>query len=114
VGAVHPERALPADRADAATAAGRRLTTAQTVAYAWSDVWVGPGGSGSAASPLSARGYEVAGLVAQGLTNGQIGARLGLSARTVETHLRSIRSKLDLRSRTQIASWMVRHATDQA
>ena len=103
-------RALPADRADAAAAAGRRLSTAQTVAYAHSDVWVGPDATQPAASPLSAREYEVARLVAGGLTNGQIGAHLGVSVRTVEAHVRSVRAKLHVRSRTQIAGWMVRHA----
>ena len=43
-------------------------------------------------------------LVASGLTNPEIGARLFVSRRTVETHLSHIFRKLDYVSRTQLAS----------
>lgn len=46
----------------------------------------------------------VANLVAEGLTNPQIGARLFVSRRTVQTHVSHIFTKLDLSSRTQIAA----------
>jgi DNA-binding CsgD family transcriptional regulator len=45
----------------------------------------------------------VAGLVASGLSNPDIGARLFLSRRTVQTHVSHILAKLDLHSRTDIA-----------
>jgi DNA-binding CsgD family transcriptional regulator len=55
-------------------------------------------------SPLSAREGEIAVLVAQGLSNREIGERLFISAKTVEHHVGSILTKLNLRSRTEIAT----------
>jgi DNA-binding NarL/FixJ family response regulator len=61
-----------------------------------------------AADPLSAREREVAGLVAQALSNRQIAERLVLSERTVESHVRSILGKLGFTTRTEIATWALR------
>jgi DNA-binding NarL/FixJ family response regulator len=55
---------------------------------------------------LGKRQADVARLVADGLSNKQIGARLFISERTVDSHVRSILNKLGFNSRTQIASWM--------
>jgi DNA-binding NarL/FixJ family response regulator len=62
------------------------------------------------ASPLSARESEVAALIALAMTNRQIAERLVLSERTVETHVRSILAKLGFSTRTEIATWTLRHA----
>jgi predicted ATPase/DNA-binding CsgD family transcriptional regulator len=56
--------------------------------------------------PLAKREAEVAWLIAEGLTNRQIGARLFISERTVATHVRNILDKLGFHSRSQIAGWM--------
>ena len=48
---------------------------------------------------LTSRELEVLRLVANGLTNAQIAEELGISPRTVDTHLHSIYSKLDMSSR---------------
>ncbi len=45
---------------------------------------------------LTNREEELLGLIALGWSNGMIGERLWLSPKTVETHVRSIFSKLDL------------------
>jgi DNA-binding CsgD family transcriptional regulator len=50
---------------------------------------------------LTARESEVLELVAQGLDNGAIGKRLGISERTARNHVSIILSKLDLHSRAQ-------------
>ncbi|MBA3266589.1 MAG: response regulator transcription factor [Nocardioidaceae bacterium] len=55
---------------------------------------------------LTPREREVAELVAQGLTNREIAARLYLSERTAENHVQHILTKLDLRNRSQIATWI--------
>jgi DNA-binding CsgD family transcriptional regulator len=58
------------------------------------------------AGPLTPREREVAALVAQGLTNRQIAARLCLSERTAQNHVQHIVTKLGLSNRSQIAVWI--------
>jgi DNA-binding NarL/FixJ family response regulator len=53
---------------------------------------------------LSRREVEVVRLVAQGLTNREIAARLVLSTRTVDMHVRNILSKLRAHTRTEAAA----------
>ncbi len=66
----------------------------------------GCGVCAAAAGPLTARQREVAGLVAEGLTNAQIAARLHLSERTVENHVFNAISALGLNNRVQLATWV--------
>lgn len=56
---------------------------------------------------LTARQQEVAALVAEGLTNREIGVRLGIEERSAEGHLERIRVRLGVRSRAQVAAWWV-------
>jgi DNA-binding NarL/FixJ family response regulator len=55
------------------------------------------------ASPLTQRELEVLRLVAKGLSNREVGAQLGVSVRTVETHLSHVYRKLGVSSRTEAA-----------
>jgi len=56
---------------------------------------------------LSRRELEVATLIARGLTNRSIAASLVISEWTVDTHVRHILTKLQVRSRAQVAAWAV-------
>ena len=53
--------------------------------------------------------HSIAALVADGLSNPQIGQRQYISRRTVQTHLGHIFAKLDISSRTQLAAEVARH-----
>lgn len=53
------------------------------------------------AEPLTAREREVLRLIAEGLSNQELAARLHLSPQTVKVHTRNIYSKLGVASRTQ-------------
>ena len=55
---------------------------------------------------------EIARLVAAGLSNRDVAARLVLSKRTVESHVQSIFTKTGFTSRIHLALWYADHAGD--
>ncbi|MFC9356039.1 protein kinase [Rhodococcus sp. NPDC057014] len=65
-----------------------------------------PKSAGSSGKPTK-REQEVAELVAEGLTNKEIAARLVISPRTAQGHVEHLLSKLGFTSRAQIAAWVV-------
>jgi non-specific serine/threonine protein kinase len=60
------------------------------------------GGAGS----LTSREEEIAGLLAQGLSNKAIAKSLVIAQRTAETHVANVLVKLGLTSRSQVAAWV--------
>jgi DNA-binding NarL/FixJ family response regulator len=59
---------------------------------------------GRGARGLTARQRQIAILVAEGFSNKEIGRRLEISERTVEAHLVQMRSRVNARSRAQLAA----------
>jgi non-specific serine/threonine protein kinase len=62
---------------------------------------VDAGGAG-----LTSREEEIAGLLAQGLSNKAIAKSLVIAQRTAETHVANVLVKLGLTSRSQVAAWV--------
>lgn len=62
---------------------------------------------------LSKSERRVVTLVCEGLTNPQIGERLYLSRRTVQSHLYSIFKKLGVKSRTELATLAVKAGVNE-
>jgi predicted ATPase/class 3 adenylate cyclase/DNA-binding CsgD family transcriptional regulator len=86
---------------DAAWAEGAALSTEEAIAYAQR----GRGGRKRPASgwgSLTPMEQDVVRLVTEGLANKQIGGRLFISPRTVQTHLTHVYAKLGLTSRVQL------------
>ena len=67
-----------------------------------------PKSAESPAADLTDREMEVVRLVAEGLSNKDIAARLVISEKTVKTHVSSILSKLHLNDRTQLAVYALK------
>ena len=99
--------ALGASRFEAECKAGSRLSRDAAVRLALGEPGLAAVASASAGAGLLAkREAEVARLVADGLSNKEIGARLFISEHTVDSHVRSILNKLGFNSRAQVAAWM--------
>ena len=90
---------------------GRAMTPEEAIDYALRpeerlpesrDVFAFPSG-------LSAREVDVLKLVAEGLTNAQIGQKLFISTRTVNRHLNSIYKKLGVNSRSEVTRFAIEH-----
>ncbi len=115
-GALHmTKEALGSAAFDAAFAAGQHMSREAALRLALGEA--APvdvsGTEGLAANPLAKRELEVAGLVAEGLSNKQIGVRLFISEATVASHIRHIMDKLGVNSRSQIAVLMTPRPTNE-
>jgi non-specific serine/threonine protein kinase len=93
----------------AAASRGAAMPTADAVAFALERQ--DEGGLPAPRPPagdfgLTRREREVAALVAEGLSNREIAARLVVAQRTAEGHVENILSKLGFTSRAQVAGWL--------
>lgn len=64
--------------------------------------------AGGSAPALTARELEVIHLIADGLSNDEIGGRLGVTAKTIKGHLGRIFVRTGVRSRTELAATAIR------
>jgi DNA-binding NarL/FixJ family response regulator len=64
--------------------------------------------TGTGLAALTEQERNVLALLAQGLSNREIGARLHISERTVRSHMTGVLAKLGLTSRTQAALYAAR------
>jgi DNA-binding CsgD family transcriptional regulator len=56
--------------------------------------------------PLTGREFEVARLIADGLTNAEIAGELSISPKTASAHVEHILAKLAVARRAEIAAWV--------
>ncbi|WP_188193937.1 LuxR C-terminal-related transcriptional regulator [Nonomuraea sp. SYSU D8015] len=100
--------ALGEEGFEAESETGKRLSMDAAIGLALGEPNrdIAPAPADAGAAPLGKREAEVARLVADGLGNKQIAARLFISEHTVDSHIRNIMNKLGFSSRTQIAAWM--------
>jgi DNA-binding NarL/FixJ family response regulator len=87
----------------------RPLAAAIGEALADGDQPIGPPAVAPAAFGLTPRELEVVRLVAEGLTDREIAARLFLSPRTVQRHVAGVLDALNLHSRSAAAAYAARH-----
>jgi predicted ATPase/DNA-binding NarL/FixJ family response regulator len=101
-------RALGKDAFDVEFGTGTCLGPEQTITYALGQLGkpARTATSSVAARVLTPRELEVAGLVAEGLSNKGIAARLVIAQRTAEAHVEHILEKLGFSARSQIAAWI--------
>jgi DNA-binding CsgD family transcriptional regulator len=99
---------MGAEDFEAGWAEGAALSTEEAIAYAQR-------GRGERKRPasgwasLTPAERDVVRLVSDGLANKDVAARLFISARTVETHLTHVYTKLGLASRVQLVQEAARH-----
>ncbi len=92
--------------ADEVAAAIRRVAAGQTAldpAVTGRLLAAPPGGS------FTPREREVLGLIAQGASNAEVGAALGIGEKTVKTHVSNLLAKVGVPDRTRLAVWAVVH-----
>jgi len=100
--------ALGSSKFEAEFQAGRRLSRMEALRLALgeSEQAEVAASDGAERAALGKRELDVARLVAEGLSNKQIAARLFISDRTVATHVGNILNKLGFNSRAQVATWV--------
>ena len=93
------------DDQDSAPYGHRRLSKEEAIAVALTEPRETAGDEPDI-EPLTRKEWQVAELVARGLTNRQVAEELVVSPRTVDGHVGRILTKLDVTSRMHIAAWV--------
>ncbi|MGD9985589.1 ATP-binding protein [Pseudonocardia sp.] len=100
------EKTMSARALTAALRAGAKRSPTGIIAHALAER--SAGGTGEDVAPaLTNRQHEIAELISKGMTSPQIADALVISARTVESHVEAIMTRLGFASRSQIAAWYV-------
>jgi non-specific serine/threonine protein kinase len=107
-------RALGERAFEAALTEGRSLELDAAIAYALGERAPNrPPPTAETSVRLTKREHQVAALIAEGLTNRAIAARLVISPRTAQGHVEHLLTKLGFTSRAQIAAWVVEQASGE-
>jgi DNA-binding NarL/FixJ family response regulator len=88
---------------------GSELSLDEAVAYALGESRGPTQAVPHAAARLTRREHEIAELIAQGMSNREIAAKLVVSQRTAESHVENILTKFGFTARAQIANWYAEH-----
>lgn len=96
-------------RAIADAFAGKSVLTPEITERVLRLLREGPAGAGTNLSTLSGQERRVLALVADGLTNKEVGEKLGLSENTVKNYLVSVFEKLQVKRRSQAAAVFVQN-----
>ncbi|WP_434448688.1 ATP-binding protein [Lentzea sp. E54] len=99
-------RALGDQRFRAAFRKGMDLELEDAIAFAIGEEQVRDPAPVVTLTPLTRREQQVADLIAGGMSNKEIAARLVIARRTAEGHVERILQKLGFTSRAQIATWV--------
>jgi predicted ATPase/DNA-binding CsgD family transcriptional regulator len=105
--AARAKAAIGADSYESAFAAGTALSTEQVYALALQPAPAKP----DRPATLTRRQWEIARLVARGMTNKDIADTLIIAQRTVENHLGQVFTRLGARNRAQVAAWVSEQET---
>ncbi|GAB3857751.1 LuxR family transcriptional regulator [Nocardioides maradonensis] len=88
---------------------GSRMSVEELLALALREPSADQGTAPEPAAGLTPREREVAQLVAEGMSNKEIAAKLVISLRTAEGHVERILNKQGFKSRAQLAIWFTQH-----
>ncbi|MBL1097777.1 ATP-binding protein [Streptomyces coffeae] len=92
-----------------AVGAGEELSLSQAAAYALGRTQAATPPAEPAGPRLTRREQQVTALLARGLTDKEIAAKLVISPRTAQGHVHRILAKLGVSTRTQVATWAMAH-----
>lgn len=103
-------RALGDNAFDRAFHSGARLEPGDVLTFALQETATRePVRTADPAHLLTRREQEIADLITDGMTNKEIAKELVIAPRTADSHVENILKKLGFTSRSQIATWIIRH-----